>query len=411
MVRVGPKARREAAAGACISDPGPAGAGDDREVDLAVLGGGLAGSLVALAVAARHPQLRLAVVEQDRIGGNHIWSHFAADVDDADAWLVDPLITYRWDAYDVTFPGFARELHAPYRSITSERLAEVVHARLPGAVVRGRVAEARPDRVRLHDGRTIRSRAVLDARGPGDLSLLRLGYQKFVGQVLHTAAPHGVRRPLVMDATVEQRDGYRFVYLLPFGPRELFVEDTYYSDSPDLDVRELQRQIGGYAAAKGWPVERTSRTESGVLPVVVSGDFDRYWASTGTELAKAGMRAGLFHPTTGYSLPDAIRLAGLVGAADDLSHAALLRLTSQHAARTWRERGFYRLLDTMLFGAAEPTERYQVLQRFYRLDPALVQRFYAAGSTRVDQLRILAGRPPVPVHRALRAIAAAHGRR
>jgi len=380
-------------------------------VDLAILGGGLAGSLVALAVAARHPQLRLAVVEQDRIGGNHVWSHFAADVDDGDAWLVDPLISYRWDAYDVAFPGFARELHASYRSITSERLAEVVHARLPGSVVRGRVAEARPDRVRLHDGPTLRTRAVLDARGPGDLSLLQLGYQKFVGQVLHTAVPHGVRRPVVMDATVEQRDGYRFVYLLPFGPQELFVEDTYYSDSPDLDVRELQRRIGGYAAAKGWPVERTSRTESGVLPVVVSGDFDRYWASTGTELAKAGMRAGLFHPTTGYSLPDAIRLAGLIGAADDLSHPALLALTSEHAARRWRERGFYRLLDTMLFGAAEPTERYRVLQRFYRLDAALVQRFYAARSTRADQLRILSGRPPVPVHRAVRAIAAVHGRR
>lgn len=147
-----------------------------------------------------------------------------------------------------------------------------------------------------------------------------------------------------------------------------------------------------------------------MLPVVVSGDFAGYWASTGTELAKAGMRAGLFHPTTGYSLPDAIRLAGLVGAAQDLSHPALLRLTSEHAARTWRERGFYRMLDTMLFGAAKPDERYRVLQHFYRLDPALVQRFYAAASTKVDQLRILAGRPPVPVARAVRAIAAAHGR-
>ena len=363
-------------------------------------------------MAARHPHLRLAVVEQDQIGGNHVWSHFAADVDDADAWLVEPLVTYRWDAYDVAFPGFARELCASYRSITSERLAEVMAARLPpGSIIRGRVAEARPDRVRLHDGRAISTGAVLDARGPGDLSLLRLGYQKFLGQVLHTAAPHGVRRPMVMDATVEQRDGYRFVYLLPFGPQEIFVEDTYYSDSAQLDVADLRNRIAAYAAAKGWQVERTSRTESGVLPVVVGGSFRRYWASTGTELAKAGMRAGLFHPTTGYSLPDAIRLAALVAAAPDLSHAALLRLTSEHAARTWRQRGFYRMLDTMLFGAAEPSERYRVLQRFYRLDPALVQRFYAAASTRSDQLRILAGRPPVPVARAVRAIAAAHGRR
>jgi lycopene beta-cyclase len=358
-------------------------------------------------VAKRHPTLRLALVEQDRLGGNHIWSHFSSDVDTRDGWLVEPLVSYRWDSYDVAFPGFARELHASYRSITSDRLADVVRTRLPPeSLVRGRVVEARPTQVRLHDGRALRTRAVIDARGPGDLSCLQLGYQKFVGQVLQTASPHGVLRPLVMDATVDQLDGYRFVYLLPFGPQEIFVEDTYYSDSPDLDVRSLKARISDYGQHRGWAVQGTSRTESGVLPVVVRGDFDRYWSSTGDALAKAGMRAGLFHPTTGYSLPDAIRLASLIGDATDLSHAALLRLTYEHASQTWKDRGFYRLLDTMLFGAAEPTERYRVLQRFYRLDPALVQRFYAGASTRADQLRILSGRPPVPVHRAVRAIAA-----
>ena len=137
-----------------------------------------------------------------------------------------------------------------------------------------------------------------------------------------------------------------------------------------------------------------------MLPVVVGGDFAAYWDSTGTDLAKAGMRAGLFHPTTGYSLPDAIRLACVIAAADDLSHSALVELTHDYAFEAWAGRAFYRALDTMLFRAAEPTERYKVLERFYRLSPGLVQRFYAAESTWSDQLRILAGRPPVPIGRA-----------
>jgi lycopene beta-cyclase len=363
--------------------------------------------LIALALAERHPGLKVALVERAELGGNHIWSHFSSDVDTRDAWLVEPLVSYRWSSYDVVFPEFRRELHASYRSITSERLAEVLRHRLPArSFVSGQVVQARPDRVLLADGTSLGTGAVVDARGPGDLDQLELGYQKFVGQVLRTARPHGVDRPLVMDAAVDQLDGYRFVYLLPLGPSEIFVEDTYYSDSPAVDQPALRQRIAAYAAGRGWAVEGVSRSESGVLPVVVGGDFDRYWSSTGEDLAKAGMRAGLFHPTTGYSLPDAIRLASLVAASSDLSHAALLRLTREHAARTWKARGFYRLLDTMLFRAAEPERRYRVLQRFYRLDPSLVQRFYAAESTRADQLRILAGRPPVPVHRAVRAIAA-----
>jgi hypothetical protein len=51
-----------------------------------------------------------------------------------------------------------------------------------------------------------------------------------------------------MDATVDQLDGYRFVYLLPTGPNEIFVEDTYYSDSPDLNVALIRNRI----AAMRW---------------------------------------------------------------------------------------------------------------------------------------------------------------
>ena len=58
----------------------------------------------------------------------------------------------------------------------------------------------------------------------------------------------------------------------------------------------------------------------------------------------------------------------------------------------------------MLFRAAEPDRRYQVLERFYRLAPDLIARFYAAESRRTDQLRILSGRPPVPIGRAMRSL-------
>lgn len=384
--------------------------------DLAIVGGGLAGGLLALALAARRPELDVRLVEGGlSVGGNHLWSFFDADVDADHRWLVEPLVAHRWPGYFVSFPDLTRRLEQPYNSVFSERLDAAVRAALPGErlITGARALGVSATAVVLADGRRIDAGAVIDARGMGDAAALELGWQKFVGREIVTAAPHGLNRPVVMEATVEQIDGYRFVYLLPFGPNRLFVEDTYYSNGPALDVGAVEARIAAYCAARGWSLLPAPdvRRETGVLPVVISGDFEAYWTAGGRDVPKAGVRAGLFHPTTGYSLPDAVRTAAAVAEARDLSAPALHDLLHGHAARAWRARGFYRMLDRMLFHAAEPAERYRVLRHFYRQDPALIARFYAARTTALDGLRILSGRPPVPVGRAIVALSGGLARR
>ena len=391
-----------------------------HQCDLAIVGGGLAGGLIALALAKKRPGVDVRIVEgADTIGGNHLWSFFASDIDEGNRWIVAPLISYGWTQYDIAFPAHKRTLKSPYYSIESERLDTVIRAALPEkALMTGRkVLAASPTAVVLADGDRIEAKGVIDARGPGDLGLLDLGWQKFVGMEFALDEPHGVDHQIVMDATVEQIDGYRFVYTLPFSATRLFVEDTYYSDTPDLyrpkpgvggvggsNADPIAERVLEYAAAHGWQTQHVVREESGVLPVTMGGDFEAYWQSGGNKVAKAGMRAGLFHPTTGYSLPDAVRMAALVATASDLSGAGLHSLTHDFARRTWKARGFYRMLDKMLFRAADPQERYRVLERFYRLDPQLVRRFYAGRSTLFDKMRVLSGKPPVPIPRAMRAI-------
>jgi lycopene beta-cyclase len=377
--------------------------------DVAIVGAGLAGGLIALALAGRHPGLRVRLIDgDDRVGGNHLWSFFGSDVARRDRWIVGGAVSHAWRGYDVAFPGHARGLDATYYSIESERLDRAVRRALPpeSLMLSRRVLAASPTAVVLADGDRVEAGGVIDARGMGDLSLLDLGWQKFVGRTLKLDTRHAAPRPMVMDARVPQVDGYRFVYCLPLKPRRMFVEDTYYSDTPDLDVPTIGARIDAYAAARGWSVRRVEREETGVLPVAMGGDFEAYWRAGGATLAKAGMRAGLFHPTTGYSLPDAIRLAAMVADLRDLSGAALHDATYAMARDSWTRRGFYRMLDRMLFKAAEPAERYRVLERFYRLDPALIGRFYAGHSTMTDKARILMGKPPVPIARAVKALVA-----
>lgn len=375
----------------------------DLHCDLAIIGGGLAGGLAALSLAQRRPDCRLLLIERDdRLGGNHLWSFFDSDVAEHDRWLIDPLVGHRWtDGHDVWFPGGDRHLSTPYNSVPSDRFDAHLRAGLGDRVLTGaQVTAIAPGRVGLADGRIIHAAAVLDARGGGDLSALRCGWQKFVGQALRLAEPHGLTRPVIMDATVDQIDGYRFVYLLPWDARTIFVEDTYYSDRPELDEAAIKARIAAYAQTKGWRVQAIAHQENGVLPVVHGGDFERFWPAH-DPVARAGARAGLFQPMTGYSLPQAVAFASWLA---DQPLGGLGVATRAYAAAHWRAGGYYRLLGTMLFGAAAPDQRWRIFDRFYRLPDPLIDRFYAGRSSRADKLRILCGRPPVPIRGAMRTL-------
>ena len=378
---------------------------DNRVADIAVLGGGLAGGLIALALAKLRPELHVVVIERGAaLGGNHVWSFFASDLPDGAAELIEPLIAARWDAYEVRFPRRRRRLATPYCSITSERFDAALRKALPvGAVLTGCAAtQVAADRIELADGREIAAHAVIDARGTASLPHMEGGWQKFVGQLVRTERPHGLERPVVMDATVAQLDGYRFVYCLPFSPTEVFVEDTYYSDSPDLNAPLLRERIAAYCAAAGWQVAEILSEETGVLPVVGRGDWAAYRAETESAgVALAGVRAGLFHSLTSYSLPDALAFALDLARQSDLSGTGLAAWSRAWAEGHWRAGWFYRKLTTLLFCAAVPDQRFRVLQRFYGLKPALIERLYAGETTMADQLRILSGKPPVPFFTAV----------
>ncbi|MGE0744549.1 MAG: lycopene beta-cyclase CrtY, partial [Rhodospirillales bacterium] len=370
--------------------------------DLILVGGGLANGLIAYRLASLRTSLRVLVVEAGpSLGGNHTWSFYDSDLDPAQrAWMA-PLVVHRWPHYDVRFPGFARRLDTGYNSVTAERFHAVV-ASTPGIDCRlGTTAvEVGPRHVVLADGTRLEAPAVIDGRGAQASRHLVLGYQKFVGQELLLAAPHGLAGPIVMDATVAQTDGYRFVYVLPFAADRVLVEDTRYSDGPALDPAALRAAIAGYAAAQGWRPVELVREEEGVLPITLGGDIAALWDDGAPGVPRSGLSAALFHPTTGYSLPDAVRLADAI-AATPLDSAALHAMICARSRALWRRQGFYRLLNRMLFLAAEPHRRVDVLARFYRLPEPLIRRFYAGSSPVRDRVRLLTGRPPVPVGRAL----------
>ena len=191
-------------------------------------------------------------------------------------WL-RPLLRREWPAYEVHFPTYSRVIATPVCTLSGQALG----AALAGLTHSADIAEVAPDRLTLADGSAIHAGVVLDGRGARPSRAFRCGWQKFLGQELRLTAPHGLRHPILMDARVEQIDGFRFIYVLPFGPDRLLVEDTCYSDTPELSLPRARKEIAAYVAANGWHVAEQLSEETGVLPVVLDGDIGAFWSEVG----------------------------------------------------------------------------------------------------------------------------------
>ncbi|MEC9482939.1 MAG: lycopene beta-cyclase CrtY, partial [Halomonas sp.] len=219
------------------------------DYDLILVGGGLANGLIALRLKRERPALRLLMLERDaRPGGNHTWSFHDGDLDAAQhAWLA-PLVGCRWSGHRVIFPQRSRQLQGGYASIFSADFARALEDALGDDLwTATHVESVQPTRVTLADGRTLQASAVIDGRGVEPNPHVALGYQAFLGQEVRLARPHGLTQPILMDASVAQGDGYRFVYVLPFTADTLLIEDTHYVDEPLIDEATLRNHVQAYA--------------------------------------------------------------------------------------------------------------------------------------------------------------------
>jgi lycopene beta-cyclase len=372
-------------------------AGGDQ-ADVLLVGGGLANGLAALALRRRHPRLRLTLIEAGAaVGGNHTWSFHGTDLDDDGEALLEPLVERSWTQVAAAFPDHQRRLDTSYHTVRSAGLDRAVRGVLEGRpgsrlLLGARAVRVTAHQVTLDDGRTLSAPLVLDARGPAAPVAHAEGtaYQKFLGLEVELArggAAWDAELPLVMDARLPQNGAFHFMYVLPFSARRVLVEDTYYADGPGLDRAAMRQRIGDYLAGRGARIGRVLREEEGCLPLPLDG---RVAPSLGSPL-RLGYQGGWAHPTTGFSLPVAARVATTVA-----RHGVGGAVRGLVALQAWlhRESAFYIRLNRLLFRAVPPDERWRVLSRFYRLPRETIERFYALAATPADRVRVLWGRPP-----------------
>ena len=383
------------------------------QFDLVLLGAGLGNGLAAAAALHYCPSLRIAVVDgRSQLSYPQTWCFHDQDIrQGSDAWdWLRPLVSKSWDGYDVRFNGYDRHFESSYHCISGEHFGVALSSVLAVPNVSlflNTQAEPNGSGVTLASGDHLEGAVVLDGRGAGSMTS-GCGFQKFVGWEIEVDTENSrplPAGPVLMDATVEQHDGYRFVYLLPMGADRLLVEDTYFSSNDVLDVPLLESRLRDYLRLKVWTLRHLVRTEKGVLPMPWTEQRSLPAASE-QNVFQVGYRGGWFQPATGYSVPMAVAVAQSVGIAmkqslnqtrtpSELVAEALAPLRKSFGER----QGFYRLLNRLAFKGVSDADRHAVFSRFYKLPPSLVGRFYAGQSTWWDRIRILGGRPPVPLSR------------
>lgn len=369
--------------------------------DVIFVGGGLANTLAAYQLLRHNPKLQILILEKEQtLGGNHTWSFHKSDIEDQDWVWLEPFVTKTWNAYTVNFPKYSRTLSGPYASMTSEDFHQKFYPLLAAQVrLKSTVTDINSQMVKLDTGEVLEAKLVVDARA---LSTDEpKGYQKFVGVEFELNSDCHLQVPLLMDATVPQQDGYRFLYTLPFDKRKILIEDTYYSLSPDLETSAIEADILTYAKKMGHDVKRALRKEIGVLPLPLIGKCPAQKNS----VMSLGLQSGLYHATTGYSLPFAVTTARKFAEnfrPHDLAYT--YRWWHTHCSEHWQKQSYYRVLNRMMFLATQPEKRYKVLEKFYQQPEETVKRFYAGKTNLIDKMRIFSGKPPVPVHRALSSL-------
>lgn len=379
--------------------------------DLAIIGGGLSGGLIALAARQFRPDRHVVIIEAGRaLGGTHIWSFIDSDLGQGKAagkarTLLEPLISYGWRDYQVAFPTYKRALPLPVYSIRSDRFDAALREALPpDTIISGRRATAiTPTSVTLDDGTEIAAGGVIDARGPGDLSLFDLHWRKFVGYELTLNGPHSIRQATLIDVAADPAGGFHYMAMLPIENDRLFVEDIRYEAYPDIDMADHGTRIINHAARFGWRIRSSARGQAGILPIALGGDFENYWKSGGEGTAKVGLRAGLFHPVNGNSLGDAVRTAILIAEARDWSGKALHRLLHAHAAKSWRKRAYYRRFAREMLQNSPADQSHHYLAALYRMDAGLIARFHGMRLGFADRLALGLKDGPMPLSTAFRA--------
>jgi lycopene beta-cyclase len=379
------------------------------DVDLALVGGGGAASLVLAALDRQNLSgVRVAIVDPVRKRGqDRTWAFWGAA-----GTFLDPLLSASWAAVDVVTGDGRRTLdlaplrYAMLRSGPLYGLAGAAEERL-GAIRFTAAAGALDDdgtHVTVRDEQAVplvRAGWVLDSRPRSPARSGRTHWlQHFRGWWLEADRPiFEPRRAVLMDfRTPQPARGVSFGYVLPVGDRFALVEYTEFGPSV-LSGDEYDAALHGYLTLLGIDRDsvRVREVENGVIPMT-DGVFE---SRPSPRVVRLGTAGGATRPSTGFTFTAMVRQAERI-AGELAAGRPPLPGPAYPARHRWMDAVQLRALDRGL------TDGVAFFGRLFdRNPPERVLRFLDGTTSWREDLALMASAPLMPMIRAAAGDAAA----
>lgn len=344
------------------------------EKPVIIIGGGLWGTLLALRVRECLPHVPIKLYgPESQLGEKLAVSFHESDVSpEALKWL-SPFISRSWDEFEVSFPKYTRK--------NSHRLCTMEPTHFHGTA-----------REKLGSNTVYLNKDISPEEALTEASFVidtlprgyykGLGYQKTHGLVVKLLHPHRISLPVTMDATIEQKHGFRYLQALPLSEDTLLVKDVRFSSDPQLYHEDLEPDLLREFHRRRWMIgdvlER--ETEFRKIPREKEDNF-----SDGRIIRLDGF----VHDVTGDALPDAVRLIDRM-VLTSFRLGELKKVMKEYLEERRSHRKLIRLMNRMLYQVKTPCrERYRFFESLHSMPHPVRSKFYKGEMEIFDVLRTL----------------------
>ena len=364
----------------------------EKIYDVAIVGAGCAGLSLATQLGSSAPDLSVVLLDSRRQYENDrtwcFWSSGNSTVED--------LIEMRWQRWRFADKMNRSILHNGqlyhYACVRSERfyrhalqqIASVnynLHLDSPVSTIS---SSARGIQITAGDKEFI-AHQVIDTR-PNKHTNAEL-YQVFAGFEIETdSAVFDPDEVGLMEDMTADRQGFRFVYTLPFSSRKALIEITRFAPHP-IQPNTLNSELEAYLVGRNLHSARIVRQEYGLLPM----DLNTKLKSKDPRIIHAGMSAGAIRAATGYAF-QRIQDWAQSCAASIAKGGPALPHAPEKPLRGWLDSVFLTALKRNPHDGAD-----YFLKIANALPPDAFARFMTDSGNIVDYARLVTALPPLPL--------------